>query len=209
VLVDIDSEYYTLDPNQIEEALTPRSKAIIAVHLNGQVADMDAIRAIAQNHKLWVIEDCAQAAGARYRDRRAGSLSAVACFSFYPTKNLGGLGDGGMVLTADGELATRVRRLRQYGWDSERNTYEPGVNPRLDRLQAAILGAKLPYLDAVNASRKAIARRYDEGLANLPLTVPAVRPQTNHIYHLYVVTCENRDALMAHLAADGIGSALH
>ena len=209
VLVDVDPTYYTIDPARIEDAITPRSKAIVAVHLYGQAADMDAIAALGKRRGLRVVEDCAQAAGGRYRDRRIGSLSDIACFSFYPTKNLGGIGDGGMVVAADAELAARVRRLRQYGWDEARQTREIGLNSRLDPLQAAILRAKLPYLDTDNARRAAIAKRYDQGFAGLPLNAPAVRPKTIHTFHLYVIACDDRAGLMAHLADQRIGSAVH
>lgn len=209
VLIDIEPTYYTLDPAAIEAAVTPRSRAVIAVHLYGQAADMDAIEAVAQRHGLRVIEDCAQAAGGRYRGRRVGSIGDIACFSFYPTKNLGAVGDGGMVVTADAELAARVRRLRQYGWDELRNAHEPGLNSRLDPIQAAILRSKLPALDADNARRAAIAKRYDESLAGLPLERPAARRDASHAYHLYVVACDDRDGLMARLAEHQIGSAIH
>jgi dTDP-4-amino-4,6-dideoxygalactose transaminase len=209
VLVDIDEMHYTLDPSGIDAAVTARTKAIVVVHLYGQVADMDSMRLAARRHNLHVVEDCAQAAGARYGDRRVGSLGDVACFSFYPTKNLGAIGDGGMVLTSNAALAERVRRLRQYGWDESRKTGEVGVNSRLDALQAAILRAKLPALDRDNARRNAIAGRYTCGLAGLPLTVPVERDNTSHAYHLYVVKCDDRDDLMAHLLRQGIGTAVH
>ena len=209
VLVDIDATYYTIDPARIEEAVTPRSKAIIAVHLYGQAADMDAIVAIGKRRGLRIVEDCAQAAGGRYHDLRVGSIGDVACFSFYPTKNLGAIGDGGMVVAADAELASRVRRLRQYGWDEARQTREIGLNSRLDPLQAAILGVKLPHLDADNIRRAAIANRYQQALGDLPLTLPTARQQATHVYHLYVVGCDDRDGLMAHLATHKIGSAMH
>jgi dTDP-4-amino-4,6-dideoxygalactose transaminase len=209
VLVDVDPTYYTMDPVSIEGAITRQTKAILPVHLYGQTADMDAILAIARRRQLHVVEDCAQAVGARYRDGKAGSLGDIGCFSFYPTKNLGGIGDGGMVTTASADLASRVHRLRQYGWDDSRNTREIGLNSRLDALQAAILHAKLPNLDADNARRVAIARRYSEELAGLPLQLPAVFPANKHVFHLYVVGCDQRDRLQAHLAADQIGSAVH
>lgn len=209
VLVDVDPIYYTIDPARIEAAITPRSKAIIAVHIYGQPAEMDSILAIGRRSHLHIVEDCAQAAGARYRGRRVGGLGDVACFSFYPTKNLGAVGDGGMVVTGDAEVASRVRRLRQYGWDDARDTREIGVNSRLDPLQAAILSAKLEYLDADNARRDAIARRYDQSLAGLPVTVPAGHTDNGHAFHLYVVRCEERDCLKTHLAADGIRTAVH
>lgn len=209
VLVDVDAAYYTIDPACIEAAITSRSKAIVAVHLYGQPADMDAITAIGRRRKLRIVEDCAQATGGRHRGRRVGGLGDIACFSFYPTKNLGAIGDGGMVVTADEALASRVRRLRQYGWDESRNTLEIGVNSRLDSLQAAILHTKLPHLDADNVRRAAIASRYDRALAGLPLTLPATSSKDTHVYHLYVVRCEQRDHLQAHLAVHGIGTAVH
>ncbi|HZC58212.1 MAG TPA: DegT/DnrJ/EryC1/StrS family aminotransferase [Xanthobacteraceae bacterium] len=209
VLVDIDEAYYTIDASRIEAAITPRSKAILPVHLYGQAADMDAVLAIARSRKLSVIEDCAQSSGGRYGSRRLGSLGDLACFSFYPTKNLGAIGDGGMVVTADADLAARVRRLRQYGWDEARKTHEVGRNSRLDPMQAAILAAKLPHLDADNAQRAAIAARYDRGLAGLPLVRPVARANATHVYHLYVVRCDDRHRLMGHLRADQIGSTVH
>lgn len=209
VLVDVDPAHYTIDPARIEAAITPRGKAIVAVHIYGHPADMDAITAIGRRRRLQVVEDCAQAVGARYRRRRVGSLGDIACFSFYPTKNLGAIGDGGMVITGNADLASWVRRLRQYGWDETRKTHEIGVNSRLDPLQAAILSAKLPHLDADNTRRAAIARRYSEALADVPLTPPATRAEDSHVFHLYVVRSNERAPLMAHLAADRIGCAVH
>ena len=209
VLVEVDPTFCTIDPARIEDAITSRSKAIVAVHIYGQPADMHSIAAVGQRSRLLIVEDCAQAAGACYRGRRVGSFGDAACFSFYPTKNLGAVGDGGMVVTGDADVASRVRRLRQYGWDDERNTREVGVNSRLDPLQAAILSAKLEYLDSDNARREAIARRYDQSLAGLPIAVPARRADDSHAYHLYVIRCNERDRLKAHLAADGISSAVH
>jgi len=209
VLVDVDPNFYTIDPSRIEEALNPRTKAIIAVHLYGQAADLDALAAIAKRRGLRLIEDCAQAAGARYGNRPVGGIGDIACFSFYPTKNLGAIGDGGMVITADAALASRVRRLRQYGWDETREIEAPGLNSRLDPLQAAILHAKLPQLDADNERRAAIAKAYEQGLAGLPLAMPAARRHTQHAYHLYVIACDDRDALAKHLGADQIGCAVH
>jgi dTDP-4-amino-4,6-dideoxygalactose transaminase len=209
VLIDIDPILYTIDPSQIEQALSPRTKAIIAVHLYGQPVDMDAIMAIAKRRGLRVIEDCAQSVGARYGNRRVGSIGDIGCFSFYPTKNLGAIGDGGMVTTQNAAFASRIRRLRQYGWDDSRETNESGLNSRLDPLQAAILHAKLPQLDANNVRRAAIAKKYERGLADLQLTLPATRQQTQHVYHLYVIASDDRDGLMAHLADQKVGSAVH
>lgn len=209
VLVDVDPQTATIDPAKIEGAVTPRTKAIVPVHLYGQPADMTAVRAVAGQRGLKVAEDCAQAAGARHQGARVGSLGDIACFSFYPTKNLGAIGDGGMIVTSDADLAARARRLRQYGWDGVRATEEAGLNSRLDPLQAAILGVKLTSLDADNARRVAIARRYGEGLSGLPLSLPAAASGTEHIFHLYVVETDARDALMKHLAGKGVGTAIH
>jgi dTDP-4-amino-4,6-dideoxygalactose transaminase len=209
VLVDVDPIFYTIDPARVEQALTQRTKAIIAVHLYGQAADMEAITAIVKRRGVRVIEDCAQAAGAGCGNRVVGSLGDIACFSFYPTKNLGAIGDGGMVITADAELAVRLRRLRQYGWDESRVTREAGLNSRLDPLQAAILNAKLPHLDADNERRRTIAGQYQKGLAGLPLAQPAVRARSQHAYHLYVVACDHRDALSKHLSGAQVGCAVH
>jgi len=209
VLVDIDEVYLTLDPIALDRAVTSRSKAVIAVHLYGQAADLDAIQRFAREHKVALIEDCAQSCGGRYRSGRLGSIGDIGCFSFYPTKNLGAIGDAGIVLTRDPEMAKRVRRLRQYGWDNARQTWEPGLNSRLDPLQAAILCVKLPHLDEENARRAAIARRYEHGLGGLPITVPRARVGAQHVYHLYVIASSQREALIAHLAECQIGCAIH
>jgi len=209
LLVDVDAASYTIDPARVDEAVGPRTKAIVAVHLYGLPADLDAIEAIAKRNRLRLVEDCAQAAGARYRGRRVGSIGDVACFSFYPTKNLGAIGDGGMVTTKDAALASRVRRLRQYGWNEDRETEDVGVNSRLDSLQAAILAAKLPHLETDNARRAAIAAGYAEGLSGLPIAVPATREGATHVYHLYVIACDERDALIKHLRRHGIDCGIH
>jgi dTDP-4-amino-4,6-dideoxygalactose transaminase len=209
VLVDIDEAHLTLDPAALDRAATSRSKAVIAVHLYGQAADLDPIPRFTREHNLALIEDCAQACGGRYRGRRLGGIGNIGCFSFYPTKNLGAIGDGGMVLTREPKIAERVRRLRQYGWDDGRQTREPGLNSRLDPLQAAVLRAKLPHLDDDNARRGAIAQRYARGLQGLPLATPKERAVAQHVYHLYAVECVQRDALMAYLAEHRIGCAIH
>jgi dTDP-4-amino-4,6-dideoxygalactose transaminase len=209
VLVDIDPAHYVLDPARIAAAISKRSRAIIPVHIYGQPADMTPILAAARRHRLKLIEDCAQATGATYKGKRVGTFGATGCFSFYPTKNLGAIGDGGMIVTASATLAARLRRLRQYGWDAHRNPREIGVNSRLDPLQAAILGVKLRHVDADNRRRAAIAERYNAGLAGLPVTTPAPMPNTTHAFHLYVIACADRDALRAHLNVAGIQSAIH
>jgi dTDP-4-amino-4,6-dideoxygalactose transaminase len=209
VLVDVDPVYYTLDPGALELAVTERTKAIIAVHLYGQSADMESIVALAKRHGLVLIEDCAQATGGTYRGKPLGSFGDVACFSFFPTKNLGAIGDGGMVVTSDLGIAERLRRLRQYGWDEHRKTEGIGVNSRLDEIQAAILSVKLPHLDTNNNRRANLAGRYADGLSGLPITVPRSRPGARHVFHLYVVACDERDTLRAHLASAEIGSGIH
>jgi len=209
VLIDVEETYMTLDSAAITAAITQRTKAVIAVHLYGLPVDLDAVLAVCRRHGLRLIEDCAQATGATYRGRQVGSLGDVGCFSFYPTKNLGAIGDGGLIFTADSQIAERARRLRQYGWDDARQTLEPGVNSRLDPLQAAILRAKLEHLDADNGLRAATAARYDAAFATLPITSPAPRKDASHVYHLYVIRCDERDRLQAHLAANAIGSAVH
>ncbi len=209
VIADIEPDYYTLDPAALERAITPRTKAVVPVHLYGQPAAVDEISAIAERHGLRVIEDCAQAAGATYRGQRAGALGDVGCFSFYPTKNHGAVGDGGICVTDDPEIAARLRALRQYGWRQDRISESAGMNSRLDEIQAAILNAKLPELDADNAARHEIAQRYDVALAETGLGLPVRRPECGHVHHLYVVRSARRDALKSHLAERGIAAGVH
>ncbi|MDN0082656.1 DegT/DnrJ/EryC1/StrS family aminotransferase [Crenobacter sp. SG2305] len=199
-----------LDTAAIEAALTPRTRAIMPVHLYGQPADIDPILAVARRHGLKVIEDAAQAHGARYKGRRTGSLGDAAGFSFYPGKNLGALGDGGMVVCQDAELAERVRMLANYG-SRQKYVHElPGFNSRLDELQAAFLRAKLPQLDAENARRAELAASYQSGLAALPsLITPTVPDWAEPVWHCYVIRHPLRDALQAELRAAGIGTMVH
>lgn len=209
VLVDIDPVHTTIDPDAIARAITRRTKAVVAVHLYGQPTDLDAIKAITRKERLKLIEDCAQAAGGLYKGRRLGTIGDVGTFSFYPTKNLSAIGDGGAVVTNQTGLADRVARLRQYGWNGRRHTRFPGINSRLDPLQAAILNVKLPRLDDDNARRIRLADRYAKGLVGLPITCPTGRPQSRHVFHLYVVACRNRDALHRHLTRNGIAPGIH
>lgn len=209
VLVDIDPVTYTLLPEAVQTAITPRTKAIIPVHLYGQPAEMDALQAIAEQHGLKLIEDCAQAHGARYRGRRVGSMGVVGCFSFYPTKNLGAFGDGGAVVTDDEGLYQRLRGLRQYGWRERYLSAETGFNSRLDELHAAMLRVKLRHLEADNARRRELARLYNDLLAGAPITLPVARSEGEHVYHLYVVQVNQRDSVMACLKERGIGTAIH
>ncbi len=209
VLVDIEPRCFTMDPGKLEAAVTPATKAIIPVHLYGQPADLDSILETARRHGLRVIEDCAQAHGARYRGKRAGSWGDLACFSFYPTKNLGALGDGGMVVTGDPELDRRLRLLREYGWAERYVSQLQGTNSRLDELQAAILRVKLRTLDEDNAARVRIAERYDAGLMDCDIALPICREESTHVYHQYVVRTPRRDALRQHLHDHGIDAQVH
>ncbi len=210
VFVDIDPRTYNLDPSLVEAAVTPRTRAIMPVHLYGQCAAMDALREIAARHALPIIEDAAQAVGAEDAGRRAGSLGRVGCFSFYPTKNLGAAGDAGLLTTDDDALAGRLRRLRVHGGATEYLHTEIGINSRLDALQAAVLCVKLPHLDGWSQARRERAETYSLLLTNarLPfnLHAPFIRENVRHIFHQYVVRVpEHRDALVEHLKANGVG----
>jgi dTDP-4-amino-4,6-dideoxygalactose transaminase len=209
VLVDCDPQTYNIDVTQIEAAITPRTKAIMPVHLYGQTADMDAIQAIARRHGLLVFEDAAQASGARYKGRMAGSLGDAAAFSFYPGKNLGAYGDGGAVTTNDAAIAEKVRLLRNIGQKVKYYHEVKGFNHRLDTIQAAVLRVKLPHLNDWNASRRRAAAKYAELLADLPIVTPTTADYAEHIFHLYVVRLADRDALMETLKDKGIASGLH
>lgn len=207
--VEPDPATYNLDPAQVEAAITPETRAIIAVHLYGQPADLDPLRTIATRHGLALIEDAAQAHGARYKGQRiGGGDGAIVTWSFYPGKNLGALGDGG-ALTCDAAMAARVARLRNYGSDRKYHHEVIGYNSRLDEMQAAFLRAKLPHLDAENDRRRAIAARYTAGLADTGLVLPVVPNWAEPVWHLYVVRYPARDALAAHLAGEGIATMIH
>jgi len=209
VLVDIEPDYYTLDPSGLEKAISPHTKAIIPVHLYGQPADLSPILEIARRQGLWVIEDCAQAHGAMYKGKRVGAWGDIACFSFYPTKNLGALGDGGMVVTDDAALAERARLLREYGWASRYVSHIVGWNSRLDEVQAAVLRVKLRYLDADNTRRAQLAAAYDDVLSGCGLGIPKRRPESTHVYHLYVVRSSERDEFQTFLKGRNIGALIH
>jgi dTDP-4-amino-4,6-dideoxygalactose transaminase len=209
VLVDADPVTYTLDSSQLPAAVTARTRAIMPVHLYGQTADMAAIRAVADEHDLIVIEDACQAHGAREHGRRTGALGDAAAFSFYPAKNLGAHGDGGIVVTNDDLVAERLRLLRNYGEVQKYRSEIVGYNRRLDTLQAAMLRVKLPYLDQWNEARRAHAARYDALLSELPLSRPSMRAGVEHVWHLYVVRVSDRDAVREQLGARGIDSGIH
>ena len=207
VLVDIDPLTFTIDPQLAAAAVTPRTRAIVAVHLYGLPADLSALLAIAERHTLALIEDCAQAHGATYHGQRVGTFGQIAAFSFYPTKNLGAFGDGGAVVSADTARIDTVRQLAEYGWRERYISAAPGFNSRLDEVQAAILRVKLPDLDRDNGQRAAIASRYSAGLAGC-VTVPTVPPDRQSAFHLYVIRHSDRDRLQTHLKAQGIGTAI-
>lgn len=209
VFVDVDPEMYEIDTAQIEGRITPRTKAIIPVHLYGHPTEMDPILEIAQKHSLKVIEDNAQAFGATYRGRKTGSMGDIGCLSFFPTKNLGAFGDGGMVVTNDAALAERMRMLRTHGWKKKYYSEEVGYNSRLDAMQAAILQAKLPHVDGWNEKRRSLAQRYSEKLAPLGVTVPVECDWARHVYHLYIIRVERRDELQAFLKQKGIASEVY
>jgi dTDP-4-amino-4,6-dideoxygalactose transaminase len=215
VLIDIEPQYYTMDPVELATVLdrppagVPPIRAVIPVHLYGQPVDLDPIIAACRRHGVPIVEDCAQAHGATIGDRKVGTFTEVATFSFYPTKNLGALGDGGMVATQDAELGASVAALRQYGWRTHYISDAVGVNSRLDELQAAILRVKLHHLDAGNARRQAIAAAYDEALRGTSLTPPARRSGVGHVFHLYVLRVPDRASMQTGLRASGIGTGIH
>lgn len=210
VPVEIDAHTYTLDPTRIEDAITGRTRAIMPVHLFGHVSDMDAIMDIASRKGLFVLEDAAQAHGAEYKGRRAGSIGHAAGFSFYPTKNLGGLGDGGAVTTDDADLAEKIRLLRNYGSRQKYHHEDVGFNSRLDDMQSAILRVKLPKLAAENNSRREIAAQYRQLLGDCSkIDLPTEADWTRHIYHLFVVTSNDRIGLAEHLKAAQCDTLVH
>lgn len=208
-LADVDRATLTLSPGSAERALGPRTRFFLAVHLYGGVADVEGLQALARARNVVFLEDCAQSLGALAGERRAGSFGSASAFSFYPTKNLGAYGDAGAIATSDDSIVERARLLRQYGWRQRDVSEMEGRNSRMDELQAAILRAKLPFLEADNARRRQIARRYDDGLGDLPLWRPAVRDGTTPAPHLYPVLVSSRDELRKHLAGRGIETGIH
>ncbi len=210
VLVDCDPHTYLLDPAEVEAVITPRSRAVIPVHLTGQAADMDPLLKLAARHGLPLIEDAAQAHGAAYKGRPCGSIGAMGCFSFYPSKNLGAYGDGGMVTTNDADLARRVRRLRNYGQEAKYYHLEKGLNARLDTLQAAILLVKLGHLPAWNNARARHAATYRKLLGGFEsLNLQQQATCSTHVWHLLVIESDERDRLHDHLTAAGVGTGIH
>jgi len=209
VMVDIEPDFFTIDPQKITNAITSKTKAIIPVHLYGQPVDLYPILEIASTFELRVIEDCAQAHGATFKGKRVGAYGDLACFSFYPTKNLGALGDGGIIVTDQPELAHRLSLLREYGWAERYVSFISGWNSRLDEIQAAILRVKLRYLDQDNAARNRIAEIYQDGLSDCGIILPICRKEASHVYHQYVIRTPRRDALKQHLKEKGIAALIH
>jgi dTDP-4-amino-4,6-dideoxygalactose transaminase len=213
VLVDIEPDGFVMDPAALDTALRKpppgRPAAVLPVHLYGEPADLAAIGELARARGLRIIEDCAQSHGAHYRERAVGSFGDIACFSFYPTKNLGALGDAGIIATADPSLAEAAREIREYGWRERYVSARSGINTRLDPIQAAILAVKLPRLESDNQRRQAIAARYDDGLVRLPITPPPRRADGSHVFHQYVIRCDRRDRLREHLREAAIGTGIH
>lgn len=209
ILIEPEMDYYLIDPKLIEEKITDKTKAIIAVHLYGQTCDMDEINAIAKKYNLKVIEDAAQAHGATYKGRKAGTLGDAAAFSFYPGKNLGALGDAGAVVTDDEELAIKVKTYSNYGAKIKYHHEVKGVNSRLDEIQAAVLDVKLKHLDETNNFRKEVAKKYLEGIKNKKIILPKIPDYNEHVFHIFAVRCDDRDRLQSYLKEKGIETVIH
>jgi dTDP-4-amino-4,6-dideoxygalactose transaminase len=209
IFVDIDPSTFTLDPSAVEAAITSRTKAILPVHLYGHPADMDPLLDIAKRHGLIVIEDAAQAHGAKYKGRPAGTIGDIGCFSFYPAKNLGAYGEGGAVTTNNAEYAQTIRMLRDWGQDRKYHHLLRGYNYRMEGFQGAILRVKLRHLERWTEARRAVARKYDELLANCGLQLPVEMPWARHVYHVYTLRTDDRDGLKSALQAEGIQTAIH
>lgn len=210
VFVDIDPETYNIDVSKIESAITKKTKAIMPVHLYGQCVEMKPLQKIAQKHQIPIIEDCAQAIGSKYGDKQAGSMGTFGCFSFFPSKNLGCFGDGGLVTTNDDQLAQKCRSLRVHGGEKQYFHSKVGINGRLDALQAAVISVKLPYLAAWTENRRQNAARYDKLFAGNPhVKPPTGRDDCYHIFNQYIIKVQNRDELKAHLTANDVGCAIY
>jgi len=208
VLVDVESKFYTLDPFQLEEVYSSRTKAVVAVHLYGQSANIEAIKFFCDKHNIFLIEDASQAHGASHQKKRLGSIGDIGCFSCYPTKNLGAIGDAGLITTNNADLANKIRMQREYGWRN-RISENTGRNSRLDEIQAAVLRIKLKHLDSDNSKRFNIAQYYKEQLSELPIYLPKIRPQVEPVFHLFVVQLENRDNLLNYFKDEGIQAGIH
>lgn len=209
VFADIDPASRCIDPRSIEERIGAKTRAIMPVHIYGQPAEMHKILQIGKAHQLEVIEDCSQAHGAEINGQKVGTFANLSAFSCYPTKNLGGTGDGGVILCRSLEFANKIKSLRQYGWNEHRESTITGFNSRLDEVQAAILRVKLRHLSDDNEKRRLIAQRYNHAFQDLPITLPYQKTNEMHAMHLYVIECERRDELLKHLRSKGVGASLH
>ena len=209
VLVEPSIDSYNIDSKNIEEKITDKTKAIIPVHLYGQPCNMNQILAIAKNHNLYVVEDCAQAHGAEYKNKKVGTFGDIGAFSFYPGKNLGAMGDGGAIITDDEEVATKIGTLANYGSDYKYHHIYKGFNSRLDEIQAAVLDVKLKYLDEVNEERIRIANRYSDEIKNEKIILPTTQDDRKNVYHIYPVRTDSRDDLEKYLKDKGIGTNKH
>lgn len=209
VLVDADLDSYTIDTNQIEKEITSKTKAIMPVHLYGQACNMESITRIAKKYHLYVIEDCAQAHGATYKGKKVGTFGDIACFSFYPGKNLGALGDAGAVITNDDKLANKVRMISNYGSKEKYHHVYKGFNSRLDELQAAFLNDKLRILNKINKNRNEIAQKYIKGINNKDIILPRISKNCSHVWHIFAIRCKKRDKLQKYLLENGIETNIH
>jgi dTDP-4-amino-4,6-dideoxygalactose transaminase len=209
VLVDIDEKTFTLDFQKLQEVLSPKTKAVIAVHLYGQPADIENISKFCSDYDLKFIEDVSQAHGAKWKESRLGSFGDIAVYSCYPTKNLGAIGDGGLITTNCDDLNGKIRMIRQYGWEKRYLSDLVGRNSRLDEIQAAVLRIKLRNLDQANSRRREIAEFYTSALHGIPVVLPQARPGAEHVFHLYVIRVKNRESLMAYLSEKGIECGIH
>lgn len=209
VFADVDLKTFNLDPSQFERRISPKTKAVIPVHLFGLPCDMEAIMRIAKKHAISVVEDAAQSFGAAYDGKETAAIGDAGCLSFFPTKNLGGAGDGGMVTTVSEELADKIKMLRVHGSKKKYVHDYIGINSRLDEIQAAVILTKLKYIDEWNASRQSLARHYNEGLKELPLQTPQISPKAVSTFHIYSILSDQRDALNAHLSKSGIGTGIY
>jgi dTDP-4-amino-4,6-dideoxygalactose transaminase len=207
--VDVDPATLLMDPTLLEGVLTTRTRCVLPVHLYGQAVEMEPVLRFASRHGLEVVEDCAQAQGATYREKPLGSLGDVGCFSFYPTKTMGAFGDGGMCATGNADLAERLRMIRMYGFRDDRHAHVEGVNSRLDELQAAILRVKLRHLDDAVSARRKIAARYRDGLEGGGCRLLGATPEATHVHHLFVVRVSDRERVTAALAAESVGFGIH
>jgi dTDP-4-amino-4,6-dideoxygalactose transaminase len=209
VFADIDPNSRCIDPDSIVKRITKNTRAIMPVHIYGQPCEMKIIAKIADDHNLEIIEDCSQAHGAEIEGQKVGTFGSLAAFSCYPTKNLGGTGDGGIILAKSERLTKKLQSIRQYGWNQERESTSGGYNSRLDEMQAAILRVKLQYLQNSNEKRRHIAHRYNSAFKGLPITLPTIHPDELHAMHLYVIEVQQRDKLLHFLKEQGIGASLH